>query len=775
MPKSIDQLKVVEVAGSPAGGYAGRLFAGWGANVVKASVGDVSPQEPPMDPGLHLFLDHAKQTAVVKREDLRELVGEADVVIESSAPRPLISQTEHGAGLVNIEISPYGSSGPYAQRWSTELTDQAASGHLLLNGDPDREPIVGPAHQVAFASGLHGFIGAVAALIGGREVRGTTVEVSHVQVMASLHQFTLIRRMNGGQLLNRMGNRWAGPGNPCGLYRCIDGHIAIIVPRDDQLERLLAVAGLDHLLTEPGIGHAYDLMHHPTLINDHLRPWFAERPVSETVRLLQDIRVAAAPVSSMSDVLSDPHLLDRGSFITVQGVQMPGPPARIAGLEWRTEPDLDQPAASVADTEEATSSDRAEPVRPLDGVRVIDLTRVWAGPLATMILADLGADVVMVEAPWARGGPTIDQASVRATAYYPDNDPGDQHWNRIGFVNKYSLGKRSIALDLSESVGREALERLIGGADVLIENYSPRVMPQLGLDEARLAEIRPDLIYVTMPGYGRSGPDRERIAYGPVIDSHAGLSMLMGYPGEKGRSAGVAWPDPVAGMHAAAATVVAVLERLANPAKGGGTVEVAQIEATVAMAGAALVDRQLTGTEPISSGNRDRRWAFQSVLPCRGRDRWVAVTVVDRAAWRRLAATVGLDEFKLLDHVDLEERSDEIEDALSNWSSVRGREEIVDLLRGPGVAVALVADADDVLADPHLAACDFWSSTEHASAGTEVWPRTAISFDGHVLEPQRPAPRLGEHNRMLVEEAGLSYDEYSHLVDVGVLATSPPV
>lgn len=187
-----------------------------------------------------------------------------------------------------------------------------------------------------------------------------------------------------------------------------------------------------------------------------------------------------------------------------------------------------------------------------------------------------------------------------------------------------------------------------------------------------------------------------------------------------------------------------------------------------------MADSQLTGAEPLSSGNRDRRWAFQSVLPCRGRDRWVAVTVVDEPAWRRLAATIGLDELGRLGRVDLEERSDEIEAALSNWSSVRGREEIVDLLQGPGVAAAVVADADDVLADPHLAARDFWSSTEHASAGTEVWPRTAISFDGQVLEPQRPAPLLGEHNRMLVEEAGLSDDEYSNLVDLGVLATRPP-
>ncbi len=520
--RGLEGLSVVEIGGSAAGGYAGRLFAGWGAQVTLV---DIAGPEPRVgaNPALGTYLDHAKLRRSAESDELHALLDGADVVIESSAPEPLRPVTTERPGLVRVEISPFGPRGPAAGSWSTELTDQARSGHLLLNGDPDREPIAGPRHQVELAAGLHGFIGAVAALYGGAQVGGTTVTVSHLAVMASLHQFTLIRWCNGGNLLRRMGNRWAGPGRPCGLYRCRDGHVAIIVPRDDQLERLLAVSDLVHLLAAPGIEHTYDLMHHPSLLDEHLRPWFAGRSVDDTVRLLQDVRVPAAPVSTMGDVLSDEHLAARDSLVTVGGMHLPGPPARISGVEWRTGPPPRQSTDAVPGPAAQTSMGRA-PGRPLQGVRIVDLTRVWAGPLATRVLADLGADVVMVEAPWARGGPTIDSASVTATGYYPDNDPGVEHWNRIGFVNKYALGKRSVALDLTGD-GRRALEHLVAGADVLIENYSPRVMPQLGLDEDRLLQIEPELLYVTMPGYGRTGPDRDRVAYGPIVDAHAGLSV----------------------------------------------------------------------------------------------------------------------------------------------------------------------------------------------------------------------------------------------------------
>lgn len=765
MTDALGGLRVVELLGSPAGGYAGRLFAGWGASVTLTEVSDTPVH--PRDTALAAYLDHAKHRTAVDRAGLAELAGSADVLIESSSPAPLSPLVGDRAGLVRVQISPLGGVGPAAQRWSTELTDQARSGHLLLNGDPDREPVAGPDHQVHFAAGLHGFIGAMAALHGGVG-SGRTIEVNHLQVMASLHQFTLIRRINGGDLLRRMGNRWAGPGRPCGLYRCRDGFVSIIVPRDDQLERLLAVTDLVHLLAEPGIEHAYDLMHHPSLLDDHLRPWFSSQKVDDAVTLLQEVRVPAAPVSTMADLLADEHLAVRSSMVEVNDLVLPGPPARIGTTPWRTRPSSngDMPAAVRAapppDPAVREPSNSGTPPRPLAGVRIVDLTRVWAGPLATRVLADLGADVVMVEAPWARGGPTIDRTSVVATAYYPDNEPGREHWNRIGFVNKYALGKRSVALDLSDAAGAEALTALLADADVVIENFSPRVMPQLGFDEHRLRELNPDLIYVTMPGYGRTGPDRDRVAYGPIVDAHAGLASLMGYPGEPARSAGIAWPDPIAGLHAAAATLVALHQR----ARDGHpeVVEVAQIEATIAMVGAALARYQLDGQLPVASGNQRPGWGLQAVVACAGEDRWVAISATDEGVERlRRAIEVPQD----LDAI-------ETHHALARWAVELAQDEVVERLAEPGIAVAAVADAQQVLDDPQLAALDAWTSSLHPAAGPELWPRTALTIDGHSLEPARPAPMLGEHNRQVVDNTTQTEADYNDLIARGVLATSPP-
>lgn len=772
MTKPIDQLKVVEVRGSAAGGYAGRLFAGWGAHV-SLVVPTNGPPARPRDEALDLYLDHAKHRFEVSPGELDRLVDGADVVIESSSPNPLDPIVTGRPGMVRVHISPMGADGPLAGRWSTELTDSARSGHLLLNGDPDREPISGPANQVAFAAGLHGFIGATAALAGAELTAGSTVDVGHLQVMASLHQFTLIRRLNGGDLLRRMGNRWAGPGRPCGIYRCLDGFVSIIVPRDDQLERMLAVTDLLDLLAEPGIEHAYDLMHHPTLLDDHLRPWFAAQRVADAVELLQEVRVPAAPVSTMADLLDDAHLADRAILIDVAGVRLPGPPAHIDRLAWRTFPastNDNAVGAVVADQRQGrpsgpTVDGAAGPPRPLEGLRIVDLTRVWAGPLATRILADLGADVIMVEAPWARGGPTIDRASVLATAYYPANDPGTEHWNRIGFVNKYALGKRSVALDLSEADGRDALGELIATADVVIENFSPRVMPQLGFDEQRLFELQANLIYVTMPGYGRTGPDRDRVAYGPIVEAHAGLATLMGYPTEPARSAGVAWPDPVAGLHAAAATLAAVLGD--GDGQRSGVVEVAQIEATIAMVGPALARYQLDGELPVAAGSRHPFWPLQAVLRCEGDDRWVAISVVDEAGLAHVADSIDAKPAA-------RSNTDDLQSTLERWAAVRGQDEIVDALSADGVAVAAVADAQQVLDDPQLAATDAWAISKHPAAGAERWPRTAIRFDGQTLEPRRPAPMLGEHNSILVDETGCSQATYDRLTAAAILATAPP-
>ncbi len=707
-----------------------------------------------------------------------------DVVVQSSAPDPLLACPAVTAwarrpSAISVAISPFGATGPWSAYRSSDATDQAISGHLYLTGDPDRPPLAGPEHQVGFAAGLNAAIGVLAALAArDRDGAGQDVEISHHEVMVALHQFTLLRYTHNGDVLRRMGNRYAGPGRPIGAYRCGDRMISLVVPRDDQLDRLLAVAGLDHLLELPGIDTTYDLMHHPTLLDDHLGPWLAAQDHDETIELLQDLRIPAGPVSTMDDVLADPQLRARDYWARTPTTTASGPDDTVVSPA--------PPMLFTATTAEAESStaERGGPVggvgaEPLAGLRVLDLTRVWAGPLATRILADLGADVTMIEAPWARGPAGIDRSSVVATHYYPDDDPGLRHWNRIGFINKYALNKRSVAMDLTDSEARSAFESMVARVDVVIENYSPRVMPQLGLDEDRLHQLNPSLVYVTMPGFGRTGPSADRVAYGPIIDSHAGLSVLQGYTDEPARKGGVAWPDPVAGLHAAFATLVALAGRRREVARGrviGTTVEVAQLEATVATVGPALVERQLTGREPQRLGNRHPSHAPQGVYRCAGDDRWLAVTVVDDDSWRRLCDEADLDPTWAGWTVDQRHRHhDEIDRAVERFTASCDNVGLMRRLQEAGVPAAAVADAPMVMADPHLRARDFFAAVDHPEAGTHEWPTCPIRLSATPASIRLSAPTLGQHNRQVLGDlADLDEQAIDDLERRAVVTDHPP-
>ena len=764
---SFTALTVVEIAGSPAGAYCGKLFADYGAHTMLVEPPDGSALRA--DPGRFSFLHTSKVS--VTSDDPQGLIAEVqpDIVIESSAPGPLGPRAGDfdPNGPIRVEVSPFGRTGPYATWSSTDITDAAISGHAFLNGSPDREPLQGPPGQPAYASAVFAFIGAMAAhRLRAATGLSQTVEVAHHEVMAALHQFTLLRYTHNGDVLTRMGNRYAGPGRPIGLYEGLDGALSLVVPRDDQLERLLAGTGLWHLLDEPGIASTYDLMHHPTLLDEHLRPWLARQPIRETVEMLQELRVPASPVNTPLDLLQDPQLAARSFWHSVEAqpdgtaVHVPGPPFRMSGHRWRVAnaPALDRDRRPVPEHTPARSATRAHDAAqsaPLAGIRVLDLTRVWAGPLATRILADLGADVIRIEAPFGRGPAHVDDSSVMSTRYYPDNDPGPRHWNRIGFENKYATNKRGITLDLKDETAKAAFERLVAQSDVLVENFSPRVMRQFGLDDERLRALNPSLINMAMPGYGRTGPHADRVAYGPMIDSHAGFSTLMGYEDSPAWKGGVAWPDPVAGIHAAAAVLVALADRDADPEHRGQTIELAQLETAINFVGDAIVAAQLNGQDPTPPGNRHPIFSPQGIYRCAGDDRWLAISVTSDQAWRTLA---GMAQFPAdlteLDTIQRRERADDIDELITAWTSSRDATELMARLQILGVTAAVVADAPMVQHDPHLADRSFFADVSHSEAGTHPWPRLPVVLSGARAPIHRAAPLLGEHNEEILTTLG---------------------
>lgn len=765
---------VVEVVGSLAGAQAAKLLGGLGATVVAM---DPIGGEAPLRARPAQWAAFGTGRRVVTGDEAGEWLQRADIVIESSATgRPSITWPLPD-DAIRVRISPFGETGPYSAWRGADIVDQAIGGHLYLSGMPDREPLIGPANQAALASGVFGAIGALSALRARRAgAGGQTVDVSHHETLAALHQFTDVRYTHNGNVLRRLGNRYAGPGSPIGMYRAKDGWIALTVATAAHGEMLLLVTDLNHLMDEPGITTVTDVMLNGPLLDPALNGWLAQHTVAEAVDILQSVRLASGPVLTMRQLLDDPHLAERGWWrsATVEGreVRIPGPPFHIGGVEWRTEPTLaptPPPAEVVVDVEAAE--------RPLAGIRVLDLTRVWAGPLAARILADLGAEVVMVEAPWARTARVMPQSYVDASHFFPDDQAGEHPWNRNGFINKFAVSKRSIGLDIATPEGRAAFEQLVPHVDVVMENYSPRVMPNLGLDEDRLHELNPSLIYVTMPGYGRSGPARDYSAYGPVLDSHAGLSTLMGYPERDAWKCGIAWPDPVGGIHAAFAVLAALHQRDADPERTGTTIEVAQFETAASMVGDRLVQAQLDRADPPILGNRHPTWAPQGVYPSAGDDRWLALTTPDDDTWRALVVAVELPaEWAAWDEATRRAHHDEIDAALTAWSRDRDNVEAARWLQqAHDVPAAQVADAALMCDDPHLAERGFFGWLTNPDTGTLRWHGLPLHLSATPPALRRPPARLGEHNREIMRDwAGLTDEAIDTLEASGVLADMPP-
>ncbi len=412
----------------------------------------------------------------------------------------------------------------------------------------------------------------------------------------------------------------------------------------------------------------------------------------------------------------------------------------------------------------------------LDGVRILDLSRIWAGPLAARILGDLGADVIRVEATWSRGVKAVGEAYASRTGLYPEGKAGARPWNRQGMFNKFNRNKRAITLQLDMPEGKEIFERLVVGADVVLENYSPRVMPQLGLGYGRLSALNPGIIYIGMPGFGWTGPARDWVALGTMLEPAAGLSSLMGYADGGPYKSGVAWADPVAALHAASAIMIALWDRAADPGHHGQAIELAQVEGMIDFIGEEVLAAQVRGADAPRPGNRHPLFVPQGCYPCAGTDRWIAISITDDGTWQALCRHAGFDQRRA--SLRLDERraaADELDAALAAWTAGWDHLELMRVLQQAGIAAVAVFDAKELVENEHLAARKLYVPIPHVDAGTFVYPGLPAHLSVTPAQYRLPAPGLGEHNReVLGGILGMSDEELDALTAAGVIADEPP-
>ena len=398
----------------------------------------------------------------------------------------------------------------------------------------------------------------------------------------------------------------------------------------------------------------------------------------------------------------------------------------------------------------------------LAGVRVVDLSMGWAGPLAARHLADMGADVIKVEGcvrfDWWRGW--------EATQEWIDSDGAEKN-PAFNMVNR---NKRELTLDLSTPEGAALLKRLVALSDVVVENYSAGVLPKLGLDYAALAEANPALVMISMPAFGTDGPWRGYRAYGSTVEQASGLPHLSGTPEHPPTMMHVALGDPVGGMNGAAALLTAL--RAKKRSGRGQYLDLSQSQSLFPLGIQGILTQSATGETPPRLGNRSPRHAPHGVYPCAGDDEWITIAVLTEAQWGAFAAHTGIAGFG--DVEDRLARVDELDRAVAAYTKHQVAELLAGELQAVGVPAAQVASSLELASDPHLAARGFWKLLERDVVGELPHPAAPYRVGETPFDIDLPAPTLGEHNReVLTDLLGLGDAEIDALERRGVIGNKP--
>jgi len=404
---------------------------------------------------------------------------------------------------------------------------------------------------------------------------------------------------------------------------------------------------------------------------------------------------------------------------------------------------------------------------PLFNVRVLDLSKVWAGPYATRLLGDMGAEVIKIEAPGSWD-------LTRALSLLP---PGTEHaYNKAGYFMEYNRNKLGCVLDLAKPKGRELALRLAEQSDVVVENYRADVMEGFGLGYDELRSVKRDIILVSMPSHGLWGPDAGRIGYGTHMEQLSGLVSLSGYADGMPQKSGISYGDPVAGMTAAAATIAALLHR--RWTGQGQHVEVAQVETMLPFLGEIFLEYSMTGRAPPRRGNRHRSMAPHGVYRCAGSDSWVAITVENDAQFTALCDAIGRPELardeRYADVVSRYRNQDDLDPIISEWTKESLHRDAAEQLQAAGVPTEPVLTIPELVADPHLNERAFWEEVTNRESGTWTMEAPAWRFSRTPAHVRLPAPCFGEHNDYVFRDLlGLSDEEIAALEREGITSREP--
>ena len=401
----------------------------------------------------------------------------------------------------------------------------------------------------------------------------------------------------------------------------------------------------------------------------------------------------------------------------------------------------------------------------LKGIRVVSLTWMWAGPWMGAVLADMGAEVIKIET-----SQRLDHQRVAKLWQDPTDGLNRKPDLNRGLFNITNRGVKSCTLNLKQSQGIEIFKKLVKISDIVITNLSPRVMPGWGLDYIALKEVKPDIILISLPAFGSTGPDKDYVSYASTIEAAGGLSVSFGYPGEGPVLSGTYPGDPIGGMYGVVGTLTALNYR--NKTGKGQHVDIAQSEGVTTLIPEVIMESVMNGRILPRMGNRDVIMAPYGCYPCKGEDKWVAIAVSNDEEWKSLCRVMGnpawsKDE-KFSDQYNRWKNQDELNTLVAGWTKNFTHYEVMQKLQKVSVAAGASLNIEEVINDPHSKERGVFVEQNHPVAGKTIVYRSP--WTSALTATEAPAPCLGEHNDYVFKELlNMSDEDVAKLVNDKVI------
>jgi len=782
--KGLQDFRVIDFSTRIAGHYASKMLVDAGAEVIKiepecgdllrqwtASGADLAGQ----DSAFFRYLNAGKKSIIGKMTDasVLSLIESADLVIETfpvnTAEQKAFTDLdlcERFPGLVSLSISPYGRSGPCANKAATEFTLQADSGSLSMRGRRDQPPVMAGGKITEYVGGTFAAVAALSAVLRAQKTgQGETIDFSLLEVF----------NIAGTSYADMMSSLWGRPDTP-GIMRNVevpsieptkDGWIGFATNSFQQYSDFLLLIGRPDLLEQKDLANAQGRSKRMQEWNEIVYAWTKQHTTADIIETAALLRIPVAPVNNGKTVLEHEQLVARKVFVenpkaipSQKAFLQPRPPYLINGktaFPLKPAPLLNEHQNNIPARKKingtSPSQTKIGPL-PLQGLRVLDATAWWAGPSATQMLAHLGAEVIHLEAIQRPDG------SRMMGGIHASSSPKQWHEYSAMFLST-NTNKLGMTLNLDDPKGVEIAKALIKHCDVFVENYSPRVIEKFGLDWEAVHKINPACLMVRMPAFGLDGPWRNHVGFAQTMEQISGMAWLTGHVNDQPRiQRGPC--DPMAGMNAAFAVLLALKER--RHTRQGCLIECPMVEGALNAAAEQIVEYSAYGNILQRMGNRSPDAAPQGLYFCRGHNKkneqWLALSIETDEQWQSLKKILGYPAWA--DGIALESlqgrrhQHDLIDEKLQSYFADKPLCDILQRWESEGIPVSPVRSGVSTSNHPQLVARHFFEMLNHPVVGEHLHVSAPFSFATLKKNSQcwlrTPAPLLGQHNKYILTE-----------------------